>query len=338
MALPGSHMDEKIAPGCSMDQVLTFESGSPSTSSYPTTCGQGRAAKRHSRRGQRNLSAPIPRQSDARLGPELPEYNEQQQKYRDDATYRSLSRRVLSESDHHHLWQPFASNHPPSLSFLGEDISVGKTPVLPDIIVSSSAASEGFNSNGLPSTEVVNTPDLKATRRSLIFSSSATDFNTHPSRQSILRASHSISNPEGQCAALEQELFPTGSLSRRATQSEPPGSSHAAGLASSSLPSFESGLRDRVLAVGKPTVSRNDMAASIQRMSGEGRRYPSSGQFNNRYENQRPMNNLLCRNGPQCIKNQEGKCNYNHDFSNINQANGLSRSVVSRNTHILNVC
>ena len=49
---------------------------------------------------------------------------------------------------------------------------------------------------------------------------------------------------------------------------------------------------------------RNDMAAGFQRMSGDARRYPSSNL--NRSENRPPMNNVLCRNGPQCRKFQEG--------------------------------
>lgn len=87
------------------------------------------------------------------------------------------------------------------------------------------------------------------------------------------------------------------------------------------------------------TESSDDMAAGFQRMSGDARRYPSSN-FN-RTENRPPMNNVLCRNGPQCRKFQEGlettlatnassaglqltgTCSYNHDFSGVS-ANGLA--------------
>jgi hypothetical protein len=74
-------------------------------------------------------------------------------------------------------------------------------------------------------------------------------------------------------------------------------------------------------------LRRDDMAAGINRMSGDARRFPSPGTFNNRYENQRPMN-TLCRNGPQCRKFQEGTCSYNHDFGGgVFQTNGLSTLV-----------
>jgi len=327
MASPCSHVDENIASGCPMDPALTFESGSLSTSPPPTNCVREGAATRRSQREQRDFSAPIARQSNALLGPELPEYNEQQQKYRGNGTSRSLSRRVFSESDHHHFSQPSLSHHPISLSFLRETISVGKIRGPPEIIVSGAAATECFSSSALPSTEVAKTPCLRANISNLTFSSSATDSNVHPNLQSTLRPSCSTSDPEDLCAPLAEVPFGNGSSFKCATLPDRGGSPNAAPLASSFLSSSERGLADWGLAVSEPTVSRNDMAASIQRMSGEGRRYPSSGQFNNRYENQRPMNNLLCRNGPQCIKNQEGKCNYNHDFSSISQSNGLSRLV-----------
>jgi len=47
------------------------------------------------------------------------------------------------------------------------------------------------------------------------------------------------------------------------------------------------------------------MATGFHRMSGDARRHPSSSSFN-RSENRPPMNNVLCRNGPQCRKFQEG--------------------------------
>ncbi|KAI6916209.1 hypothetical protein KC341_g19115, partial [Hortaea werneckii] len=65
------------------------------------------------------------------------------------------------------------------------------------------------------------------------------------------------------------------------------------------------------------------MAAGPQRVSGDARRYNSYGGFNQRFENQRPMSQQLCRNGPQCRKFQEGTCNFNHDFSSI-ASNGLN--------------
>lgn len=88
--------------------------------------------------------------------------------------------------------------------------------------------------------------------------------------------------------------------------------------------------------------SSNDMAAAFQRMSGDARRYPSSNY--SRPENRPPMSNVLCRNGPQCRKFQEGDsdfiglkndadlqltgtCNFNHDFSSIS-ADVLGVSVI----------
>ncbi|KAI7282375.1 PAB-dependent poly(A)-specific ribonuclease subunit pan3 [Hortaea werneckii] len=65
------------------------------------------------------------------------------------------------------------------------------------------------------------------------------------------------------------------------------------------------------------------MAAGPQRVSGDARRYNSYGGFNHRFENQRPMSQQLCRNGPQCRKYQEGTCNFNHDFSSL-ASNGLN--------------
>jgi len=50
----------------------------------------------------------------------------------------------------------------------------------------------------------------------------------------------------------------------------------------------------------------NDMAAVFPMQSGDARRHPSASHRNNRLENQRPMSNQLCRNGPQCRKFQEG--------------------------------
>ena len=94
-----------------------------------------------------------------------------------------------------------------------------------------------------------------------------------------------------------------------------------------------------------PTPRRDDMAAGFQRMSGDARRYPSSSSNAYRVENRPPMSNVLCRNGPQCRKFQEGRtmsppskassedlqlagtCNYNHDFSSM-PSNGLSVLVV----------
>lgn len=86
----------------------------------------------------------------------------------------------------------------------------------------------------------------------------------------------------------------------------------------------------------------DDMATGFQRVSGDARRYPSSN-FT-RVENRPPMSTVLCRNGPQCRKFQEGQvqascvnhstglqltgtCNYNHDFSGI-AANGLNNVFV----------
>ncbi|CAK4030109.1 related to PAB-dependent poly(A)-specific ribonuclease subunit pan3 [Lecanosticta acicola] len=65
----------------------------------------------------------------------------------------------------------------------------------------------------------------------------------------------------------------------------------------------------------------DDMANASFRMSGDGRR-------SNRYENRPPASSILCRNGPQCRKYQEGTCNYNHDFGNsmaLNGANNISK-------------
>ncbi|KAK3679109.1 PAB-dependent poly(A)-specific ribonuclease subunit 3 [Vermiconidia calcicola] len=72
---------------------------------------------------------------------------------------------------------------------------------------------------------------------------------------------------------------------------------------------------------GLARESSDDMAAGFQRVSGDARRYPSSS-FT-RTENRPPMGTVLCRNGPQCRKFQEGTCNYNHDFSALT-ANGLN--------------
>ena len=55
----------------------------------------------------------------------------------------------------------------------------------------------------------------------------------------------------------------------------------------------------------EPRPSRDDMAAGFQRVSGDARRYPSSNLT--RSENRPPMSNVLCRNGPQCRKFQEGR-------------------------------
>jgi len=77
-------------------------------------------------------------------------------------------------------------------------------------------------------------------------------------------------------------------------------------------------------------MSSNDMAAGFQRTSGDARRYITTNPV--RTENRPPMNGVLCRNGPQCRKFQEGPsslfvindvvnlqltgtCNFNHDFS-----------------------
>lgn len=59
--------------------------------------------------------------------------------------------------------------------------------------------------------------------------------------------------------------------------------------------------------VVRSSTSSNDMAAGFQRMSGDARRYPSSSASTTyRSENRAPMSNVLCRNGPQCRKFQEG--------------------------------
>ncbi len=50
----------------------------------------------------------------------------------------------------------------------------------------------------------------------------------------------------------------------------------------------------------------NDMAAVFPMQSGDARRHTSASHRNSRFENQRPMSNQLCRNGPQCRKYQEG--------------------------------
>jgi len=50
----------------------------------------------------------------------------------------------------------------------------------------------------------------------------------------------------------------------------------------------------------------NDMAAVFSMQSGDARRHASASHRNSRFENQRPMSNQLCRNGPQCRKYQEG--------------------------------
>jgi len=61
------------------------------------------------------------------------------------------------------------------------------------------------------------------------------------------------------------------------------------------------------------------MASVPFRTSGDSRRP-------NRYENRPPMSTVLCRNGPQCRKFQEGTCGYNHDFGSMapNGFNGAS--------------
>ena len=52
---------------------------------------------------------------------------------------------------------------------------------------------------------------------------------------------------------------------------------------------------------------RDDMASAVPRMSGDARRYNSSGTA--RYENKPPMNQSpqLCKNGPHCRKHKEGQ-------------------------------
>ncbi|KAF2162145.1 hypothetical protein M409DRAFT_69355 [Zasmidium cellare ATCC 36951] len=50
----------------------------------------------------------------------------------------------------------------------------------------------------------------------------------------------------------------------------------------------------------------------------------------NRFENRPPMSTILCRNGPQCRKLQEGTCHYNHDFTSM-APNGLNASKRSLN-------
>lgn len=60
----------------------------------------------------------------------------------------------------------------------------------------------------------------------------------------------------------------------------------------------------RITVEEAPAECRDDMATGYQRMSGDARRYPSSNSGRN--ENRPPMNNVLCRNGPQCRKFQEG--------------------------------
>lgn len=63
-----------------------------------------------------------------------------------------------------------------------------------------------------------------------------------------------------------------------------------------------------------------DMAAGFQRMSGDARRFQSSSGLN-RSENRAPMSNVLCRNGPQCRKFQEGYCDLpssSHEASSPN--------------------
>ncbi len=55
---------------------------------------------------------------------------------------------------------------------------------------------------------------------------------------------------------------------------------------------------------GACQIPSDDMAAGFHRLSGDARRYPSSTFV--RGENRPPMNNILCRNGPQCRKYQEG--------------------------------
>ncbi len=95
-------------------------------------------------------------------------------------------------------------------------------------------------------------------------------------------------------------------------------------------------------ATGVPsTRGSDDMAAGFQRVASDTRRLSSSPFI--RSENRPPMSNVLCRNGPQCRKVQEGPafptmsqdsaclqfvgtCNFNHDFSSV-PANGLGVSV-----------
>ena len=54
---------------------------------------------------------------------------------------------------------------------------------------------------------------------------------------------------------------------------------------------------------------RDDMATAFPRTSGDARRYPSSSSSSgpHRLENRPPMSTVLCRNGPQCRKFQEGQ-------------------------------
>ena len=65
----------------------------------------------------------------------------------------------------------------------------------------------------------------------------------------------------------------------------------------------------RPLPVRRRSASSDDMATGFQqRMSGDARRFPSTGYT--RTENRPPMSTVLCRNGPQCRKFQEGACCY----------------------------
>lgn len=79
------------------------------------------------------------------------------------------------------------------------------------------------------------------------------------------------------------------------------------GAASSSRSQHQSEFfysHQRATEAGSQIQCGDDMAAGFQRMSGDARKYPSSNL--NRSENRPPMSNILCRNGPQCRKFQEG--------------------------------
>ncbi|KAF2726055.1 hypothetical protein K431DRAFT_214020 [Polychaeton citri CBS 116435] len=61
--------------------------------------------------------------------------------------------------------------------------------------------------------------------------------------------------------------------------------------------------------------------AAQPRVSGDARRYHSGSRFG---ENRPPTYTILCRNGPNCRKRQEGTCNYSHDHGQLRASNGLT--------------
>lgn len=74
------------------------------------------------------------------------------------------------------------------------------------------------------------------------------------------------------------------------------------------------------------------MAHAQFRSQGEARRYPSSPVTSNRYENRAPVNTVLCRNGPQCRKHQEGGTNHSSCRSTARGAKTVQGLVITTTT------